>query len=142
MLKQSDMVHLGHLITGSHAGTNTWLKKSLSDVELKNYGFSVHLYNTNFYIDELVTEQQHSLGTPSGFLNMPSLVFFHILEFLCYRSVNTQRAQTTLNDLYELLENKQDIYTFLPLLRMNSTYKFVNDNVCNNIYTRHYLFCT
>lgn len=114
MLKQLDMVHLGHLITGSHAGTNTWLKKSLSYVELKNYGFSVHLYNTNFYIDELVTEQQHSLRTPSGFLNLPSLVFFHILEFLCYRTVNTQRAQTALNDLYELLENKQDIYTFLP----------------------------
>lgn len=74
----------------------------------------MHLYNNFFYIDELVTEQQHSLGTPSGFLNMPSLVFFHILEFLCYRTVNTQRAQTALNDLYELLENKQDIYTILP----------------------------
>lgn len=52
-------------------------KKSLSDVELRNYRFSVHLYNTNFYIDELVTEQQHSLRIPSGFLNMPSWYFSH-----------------------------------------------------------------
>lgn len=59
-----------------------------------------------------MTEQLHSLGTPSGFLYMPS--FFYMLEFLCCRTVNTQRAQTSLNDLNELLENNQDIYTSLP----------------------------
>lgn len=42
MLNQSDMINLEHLITRSRVETKSWLKKSLSDVELKNSGFSDH----------------------------------------------------------------------------------------------------
>lgn len=42
MLNQSDVINLEHLITRSRVETKSWLKKSLSDVELKNSGFSDH----------------------------------------------------------------------------------------------------
>lgn len=32
MLNQSDMIHLGHLVTRSRVETKSWLKKSLSDL--------------------------------------------------------------------------------------------------------------
>lgn len=109
MLKKPDMVYLGHLFNESCVKTKPWLKGPFSDVKMTKYINNVPLNNKTFYIDELVSEQQHSLRVPRMILYIPCLVFVHMLEFLCYRTVNTQRAHTALNDLNSLLDNCMDL---------------------------------
>lgn len=114
VINRPDMVHLGHLFSMDCVDTKPWLKWSLSDMAMTKCIFPVSLCNETFYIDELVREQQHSLKTPLGGLIIPSLGFLHMLEFLCYRNVNTLRAHTALNELKVLLDNIQNIFTVLP----------------------------
>lgn len=115
MLKKSDTVYLGHLFQESFVGTKSWLKMSESDAPMMNYGFPIIIFNRTFYIDELVTEQQHSLRTPWGILSIPSLVFLHMLEFLCcwHDDTKRSRARAVLDELYELLHSNQGRYMTL-----------------------------
>lgn len=110
LLKRSDMVYPGHLSEDSSVGTKSWLKMSESDVAIINYGFPIIIFNNTFYIEELVTEQQHSLRMPWGILRIPSLVFLHMLEFLCCRHNGTKKPRAVLDELYELLNSNQGRY--------------------------------
>lgn len=114
LLKRSDMVYLGHLFEDSSIGTKSWLKMSESDVAMINYGFPIIIFNNTFYIEELVTEQQHSLRTPWGILRIPSLVFLYLLEFLCCWHNGTERPRAILDELYELLYSNQGRYMTFP----------------------------
>jgi hypothetical protein len=63
------------------------------------------------FIDELMTEllvslQNHAVQA----LHIPPLVMLHMLEFLCYRHIDTMRAQTALTDLRVLVHNDLNVY--------------------------------
>lgn len=100
LLKMSDMVYLGHLFKDSSVGTKSWLKMSESDVAMINV----------YYIEELVTEQQHSLRAPWGLLRIPSLVFLLMLEFLCCRHNGIERPKAVLDEIYKLLNSSEGRY--------------------------------
>lgn len=50
-----------------------------------------------------MTEQKHSLKYPWPIIRIPPFVFACMLEFLCYRHVDTQKAQSTLAELSRYL---------------------------------------
>jgi hypothetical protein len=62
------------------------------------------------YINELMREQQVSLQNYRPVLLIPPLVVSHMLEFLCYRHIDTMRAQTALTDLQVLVDHDQGWY--------------------------------
>lgn len=62
-----------------------------------------------------MTEQKHSLKYPWPIIRIPPFVFACMLEFLCYRHVDTQKAQSTLAELSALLTDKQSRYLTLLL---------------------------
>ncbi|XP_062575192.1 uncharacterized protein LOC134237108 [Saccostrea cucullata] len=77
--------------------------------------WDIELDNQVCYINELVPEQQSGLqcGTPG--LIIPSYVFIHMLEILCYRHVDPVRAQTALYDLQVLVHHDQGKYINVQL---------------------------
>ncbi|XP_056016734.1 uncharacterized protein LOC130053461, partial [Ostrea edulis] len=72
--------------------------------------WDIKLDNIIIYINELMTEQSVSLQNGFPLLFIPTLVVLHMLEFLCYRHIDTMRAQTALNDLQNLLRHDQGVY--------------------------------
>jgi hypothetical protein len=68
------------------------------------------LDNKIIYINELMTEQMISLQNNWPVLFIPPLVVLHMLEFLCYRRIDTMRAQTALTDLQVLVHHDQGQY--------------------------------
>jgi hypothetical protein len=77
--------------------------------------WQIKLYNEIFYINELVTEQIISLQNDWPVLLIPPLVLLHMLEFLCYRHIDTMRAQTALNNLQYLVHHDQGRYVDVQL---------------------------
>jgi hypothetical protein len=69
--------------------------------------WDIKSYNKIIYINELMTEQMISLQNNIPSLNIPALVVIHMLEFLCYRHIDTRRAQTALTDLQVLVHHDQ-----------------------------------
>jgi hypothetical protein len=67
------------------------------------------------YINELRTEQLVSLQNYMPALFIPPLVVLHMLEFLCYRHIDTMRAQTALTDLQVLVHHDQRRYVPMRL---------------------------
>lgn len=57
------------------------------------------LSNQIVYIDELILEQQSNQDRKWTVLFIPPVVMFFMLEFLCYKHVDTRRAQSALDDL-------------------------------------------
>ncbi|XP_048732916.2 uncharacterized protein LOC125649415 [Ostrea edulis] len=72
--------------------------------------WNIELNNSIIYINELMTEQDVSLQNHCSVLSIPPLVVLHMMEFLCYRHINTMRAQTALNDLQVLVHHDQGVY--------------------------------
>ncbi|XP_056016615.1 uncharacterized protein LOC125673122 [Ostrea edulis] len=72
--------------------------------------WNIKLENSIIYINELMTEQMVSLKNHNKSLLIPPLVVLHMLEFLCYRHIDTMRAQTALNDLQVLVHHDQGVY--------------------------------
>jgi hypothetical protein len=70
----------------------------------------IRVDNKIIYINELVTEQMISLQNYIPALFIPPLVLLHMLEFLCYRHIDTMRAQTALTDLQVLVHHDQGRY--------------------------------
>ncbi|XP_062588394.1 uncharacterized protein LOC134250053 [Saccostrea cucullata] len=64
------------------------------------------IFNAVCYINELVPEQH--FGYP--ILTIPHYVVLYMLEILCYRHVDPVRAQTSLNDLQDLVHHDQGKY--------------------------------
>ncbi|XP_048767889.2 uncharacterized protein LOC125674694 [Ostrea edulis] len=76
---------------------------------------NIILNNSIIYINELKTEQMVSLQNHIPCLHIPPLVVLHMLEFLCYRHIDTMRAQTALNDLQVLVHHDQGRYVDVDL---------------------------
>ncbi|XP_062607368.1 uncharacterized protein LOC134269161 [Saccostrea cucullata] len=62
------------------------------------------------YINELLIEHQSGLQCGCPILPIPLYVLLHMLEILCYRHVDSVRAQTALNDLQDLVHHDQGMY--------------------------------
>ncbi|XP_056014609.1 uncharacterized protein LOC125673327 [Ostrea edulis] len=77
--------------------------------------WNIMLENRIIYINELMTEQMVSLQNHFPVLNIPPLVVLYMLEFLCYRHIDTMRAQTALNDLQVLVHYDQGLYVNVHL---------------------------
>ncbi|XP_062566357.1 uncharacterized protein LOC134228693 [Saccostrea cucullata] len=60
------------------------------------------------YISELIPEQQSSLQNNQDILFIPPFILLYMLEILCYRHVDTMRAQTALDDLQTLVHYDQE----------------------------------
>ncbi|XP_062593542.1 uncharacterized protein LOC134255027 [Saccostrea cucullata] len=65
------------------------------------------LCNRIHYISELIPEQQSSLQRQMSVLFIPPFVLLYMLEILCYRHVDTMRAQTSLDELQTLVHYDQ-----------------------------------
>lgn len=109
-LKQPYMIHLGYLDKEYSSEIAACPEKSLLEVVIKSFVFSIKLENTIFYIDELLTEQEHSRKNPWLIIFIPPFVLLLMLEFLCYRHVDTLKAQNALDELTLLMHSNQDSY--------------------------------
>lgn len=109
-LKQSYMIHLGYLDKEYSSEIAACPGKSLLEVVIKSFVFSIKLENTIFYIDELLTEQEHSRKNPWSTIFIPPFVLLLMLEFLCYRHVDELKAQNALDELTFLMYSNQDSY--------------------------------
>lgn len=109
-LKQPYMIHLGHLDKEYSSEIAACPGNSLLEVVIKSFVFSIKLENTIFYIDELLTEQEHSRKNPWSTIFIPPFVFLLMLEFLCYRHVDELKAQNALDELTFLMYSNQDSY--------------------------------
>ncbi|XP_062572667.1 uncharacterized protein LOC134234604 [Saccostrea cucullata] len=74
---------------------------------------NIELHNEIHYINELIPEQQSALQNNKTTLFIPPFVLLYMLEILCYRHVDTIRAQTALDDLQILVHYDQR--QFIPL---------------------------
>ncbi|XP_062582592.1 uncharacterized protein LOC134244335 [Saccostrea cucullata] len=72
------------------------------------------------YISELIPEQQSALQNHWSLLFVPPFILLYMLEILCYRHVDTMRAQTALDDLQTLVHYDQGQY--IPLRHRHSSY--------------------
>ena len=70
----------------------------------------IKLLNMICYFSELTPEQQSGMQSYVTFLLIPPFVLLHMLEFLCYRHVDTMRAQAALDDLQVLVHHDQDVF--------------------------------
>lgn len=109
-LKRPYMLHLGNLDPENTFEMTACPGKSLSEVVIHSFVFSVKLMNKIFYIDELVTEQVHSQRNPWLTIFIPPFVLLLMLEFLCYRHVDIQKAQNALDELSVLMHSTKDSY--------------------------------
>jgi hypothetical protein len=75
----------------------------------------IKLDNKIIYINELVPEQQVSYQIHWPALFIPPLVVLYMLEFLCYRHIDTMRAQAALTDLQVLVHHDQGRYVPVDL---------------------------
>jgi hypothetical protein len=77
--------------------------------------WNIRLDNEIIYINELMTEQMISLQNNWHTLYIPPLVMIHMMEFLCYRHIDTMRAQRALTDLQVLVHHDQGQYVDVGL---------------------------
>ncbi|XP_061183523.1 uncharacterized protein LOC133191806 [Saccostrea echinata] len=75
----------------------------------------IKLENLIYYICELIPEQQSGLEDTTFFLSVPLFVLLHMLEILCYRQIDTIRAQTALDDLQTLVHYDQGQFVYSDL---------------------------
>ena len=107
-LAQPYVMHVGRVDTERYTeavGGQSWSTKLTHAV-----AWDIILDNKIIYINELMTEQMISLQNNEGFLQIPPLVVLHMLEFLCYRHIDTMRAQTALTDLQVLVHHDQGLH--------------------------------
>ncbi|XP_061165983.1 uncharacterized protein LOC133174902 [Saccostrea echinata] len=83
-------------------GGHSWSTKMRQAV-----AWDITLDNKTSYIHELIPEQQSALQNTVRTLYIPSLVMLYMLEILCYRHIDTTRAQTALDDLQTLVHADQ-----------------------------------
>ena len=84
-------------------GGQSWSNKMRQTVA------EIKLLNMICYISELTPEQQSGMQNYVTFLLIPPFVLLHMLE-LCYRHVDTMRAQAALDDLQVLVHHDQDVF--------------------------------
>lgn len=104
------MMHFGFTGPENSFEITACLGKSLSEVVIMSFVFSVRLRNEVFYIDELVIEQEHSRRNSRPLIFIPPFVLLLMLEFLCYRHVDPEKAQNALDELFVLMHSTKDSY--------------------------------
>jgi hypothetical protein len=72
--------------------------------------WNIKLNNKMTYITELMPEQLASLQNKKLLMFIPPLILIHMLEFLCYKHIDTMRARTALTDLQVLIHHDQGLY--------------------------------
>ncbi|XP_062618882.1 uncharacterized protein LOC134280489 [Saccostrea cucullata] len=87
------------------------------------------LNNKIHYISELLLEQQSAMENGWSFLCIPSFVLLYMLEILCYRHIDTIRAQTALDDLQALVHYDQG--HFIPLLLRDISWQILG--ICQQV---------
>ena len=86
--------------------------------------------NGNTCMNELTLELQ---ATSMYWVNIPSYVMLHMLEFLCCRHVNPMRAQAALDDLQDKVQNDQGV--LVPLLFREISWEILG--ICQQIAGDH-----
>ncbi|XP_061165981.1 uncharacterized protein LOC133174900 [Saccostrea echinata] len=90
----------------------------------------ITLENRINYINELVPAQQSSSLQNNGTsLYVPSFIMLHMLEVLCYRYVESLRAQTALDDLHTLFHYDQG--QLIPLDYRDISWKILQ--ICQQV---------
>nr|XP_022302106.1 uncharacterized protein LOC111110065 [Crassostrea virginica] len=93
-------------------GGQSWSTKmrqaAAHDIKLNNY---------TCYINELTPEQQSTLKNNNKILDIPLFVLLHLVEFLCYRHIDTTLAQTALEELQVLVHHDQRLHILHDLFR-------------------------
>ena len=90
-------------------GGQSWTNKMRQTVA------EIKLLNMICFISELTPEQQSGMQNYISFLLIPPFVLLHMLEFLCYRHVDTMRAQAALDDLQVLVHHDKDVFVNVHL---------------------------
>ncbi|XP_062592537.1 uncharacterized protein LOC134253978 [Saccostrea cucullata] len=97
-------------------GQSTKMRQAVAEVpwstKIRQAGI-IRLDNEIHYISELIPEQQSTLQNHRFSLIVPPCILLYMLEILCYRHVDTMRAQTALDDLQTLVHYDQG--QFIPL---------------------------
>ncbi|XP_062599003.1 uncharacterized protein LOC134260472 [Saccostrea cucullata] len=81
------------------------------------------------YISELIPEQQSALQNHWPCLVVPPFILLYMLEILCYRHVDTMRAQTALDDLQNLVHFDRGQY--IPLLLRDISWQILG--ICQQV---------
>uniref|UniRef100_K1PK04 Uncharacterized protein C3orf59-like protein n=1 Tax=Magallana gigas TaxID=29159 RepID=K1PK04_MAGGI len=74
----------------------------------------IKLCNRICYINELIPEQQSAVKNRWPVLYIPVFVMLHLIEFLCYRHIDTTLSQAALDELQVLVHHDQGLYVFYP----------------------------
>lgn len=77
---------------------------SLSSLFRNTIRISVFLSTDISYIDELIPEQEFAKESLNRRLNIPGSVILHMLEFLCFRHVDSVRARESLDSLQVVVQ--------------------------------------
>ena len=93
----------------------------------------IKLNNYNRYINELALEQQSALQNGRPILFIPTVVLFHMLEFLCSRHVDPMRAQAALYDLQDLIHLDRD--GFVPIILKDISWEILG--ICQQMTGNH-----
>ncbi|XP_056016726.1 uncharacterized protein LOC125673588 [Ostrea edulis] len=101
---------------------------------------NIKLNNRIIYINELMTEQSFSLQNHFPHMIIPPLVVLHMLEFLCYRHIDTMRAQTALNDLQVLVHHDQGLYVAVHLRDISWQILGICQQISGNLQAALYSF--
>ncbi|XP_062572641.1 uncharacterized protein LOC134234577 [Saccostrea cucullata] len=107
-LAQHYVMYMGYVNTKMYTeavGGQSWSTKIRQTV-----AGIIRLNKVIRYIGELIPEQQSALQYEGSSLYFPPLILLYLLEILCYKHVDTMRAQTALNDLQTLVH-----YDIIPL---------------------------
>nr|XP_034317216.1 uncharacterized protein LOC117686455 [Crassostrea gigas] len=80
------------------------LENSLSSLFRNTMRIDVFLKTDISYIDELILIQEFAKKTSEGTLDIPGSVILHMLEFLCFRNVDSVRARESLDSLQVVVQ--------------------------------------
>ncbi|XP_062610279.1 uncharacterized protein LOC134272059 [Saccostrea cucullata] len=126
-LAQPYVIYIGNVDSEMYTeavGGQSWSTKMRQAVAC-----NILLENKIHYINELLPEQMSSLQNKVPVLCIPPFVLLSMLEILCYRHVDTMRAQTALDDLQTLVHYDQG--QFIPLLSRDISWQILG--ICQQV---------
>ncbi|XP_062616450.1 uncharacterized protein LOC134278146 [Saccostrea cucullata] len=85
--------------------------------------WSNRLYHEIHYISELIPEQQSAQQNKDSALDIPPFILLYMLEILCYKHVDTMRAQAALDDLQTLVHYEEG--RIIPLIYRDISWRIL-----------------
>ncbi|XP_078340385.1 uncharacterized protein LOC144617476 [Crassostrea virginica] len=107
-LAQPGLMYSGHVHPERYTeavGGQSWSTKMRQAV-----AHDIKLNSYTCHINELTPEQQSALQNKKVGLAIPLFVLLHLVEFLCYRHIDTTLAQIALEELQLLVHHDQGLY--------------------------------